>query len=163
MHLIKLTLYYNIVVSSQQARRPLFFFLWKWLSVSTQNRKVSFPHVFQGREIIIIMKRHDFIAKGNYTYNPSKAEDPDCITADICPGQNKLLLHSRWFVGSLGIVFLYKKKLGIFILKGYEIDWGIVLTNWLVIFLRINVPPSYNCTWKCFITSCKCWGGRVGW
>lgn len=66
-------------------------------------------------EIIIIMKRHDFIEKENYTDKPSKGEAPVCIIADISPtGQNKLLLHSRWFVGSL--VFL-KKTWGIFILE----------------------------------------------
>ena len=75
----------------------------------TQNWKVSFSPVFQGRDIIIIMKRHDFIEKGNYTKNPSKEEAPVCISADISPGQNKLLLHSRWFVGTLGIISFLKK------------------------------------------------------
>ena len=55
-------------------------------------------------------ERHDFIEKGNYTEKPSKGEAPVCIIADISPtGQNKLLLHSRWFVGTLGKISLFKK------------------------------------------------------
>ena len=117
------------------------------------------------------MKCHDFIVKGNYIDNPSKAEAPVCIMTDISPGQNKFLLHSRWFVGTLRILFL-KKRMGHIHsredMKWFKMealfmvsvahhpfdfnwrDWCIVLTNWLVIFLSINVPPSYNCTRKCF-------------
>ena len=133
-----------------------FFFI-KITLCHYSKLKVSFLPVFQGRDIIIIMKCHDFIVKGNYTDNPFKAEAPVCITAAISPtGQNKLLLLSRWFVGTL--VFFFKKW-GIFILEricnGLKWkyfswfvahhpldlnwrDWGIVLTIWLVIFLRIN-------------------------
>ena len=102
------------------------------------------------------MKRHDFIEKENYTDNPTKAEAPVCISADISYGQNILLFLSRWFVGTL-VFFL--KKWGIFILERiwnglnwkyfswfvahhpFDFnwsDWGIVVTIWLVIFLRIN-------------------------
>lgn len=90
-----------------------FFFI-KITLCHYSKLKVSFLPVFQGRVIIIIMKCHDFIVKGNYTDNltdnPSKAEAPVCITAAISPtGQNKLLLLSRWFVGTLGIISFLKK------------------------------------------------------
>lgn len=94
-----------------------WFFYIKITLCHYSNWKVSFSPVFQGRDIIIIMKCHNFIVKGDYIDNPSKAEAPVCIMTDISPGQNKFLLHSRWFVGTLRMLFFLKKEWGIFILE----------------------------------------------
>ena len=112
-----------------------------------------------------------FHCKGKSYWQPFQSRGPGLHYDRHIPWAEQILLHSRWFVGTLRILF-FKKRMGHIHsrqdMKWFKMealfmvsvahhpfdfnwrDWCIVLTNWLVIFLRINVPPSYNCTRKCF-------------